>query len=311
MGVRYTRRRSAPSRQAWSGSDGYRQCREGSGGGARVHERPRGAARLGPLVSREGVPRRGRPGRRRDGRRHPTELWASMVASRLARPRHPRGVRRRRPLLRRDGRRRRGAGPGRRPGPLLATVTQFAPMVREVGTPEQRAPLPVRGRLRRVHRERWPSPTTPWMALDDVTMAAERAEGGWVLQRHASSASWPTTASTRSPSSPVSATASAPSSFPAARRAWHAVRLARCEPPALHRHARPGRRPRRPCARRARQCGLDDRRSPGAIEEATVGARARDRRRLRRPLPDGARVRQGPQAVRRARSVRSRPSSTR
>ena len=68
------------------------------------------------------------------------------------------------------------------PGPLLATVTQFAPMVREVGTFEQ--------------RERFLTPVASgeitgtvaladhplgW-TLDDVTMAAERAEGGWVLQ---------------------------------------------------------------------------------------------------------------------------------
>jgi alkylation response protein AidB-like acyl-CoA dehydrogenase len=67
------------------------------------------------------------------------------------------------------------------PGPLLATVTQFAPMVREVGTPEQQQHF-----LSRVasgattgavaladHLRGW--------SLDDVTMTAERAEGGWVL----------------------------------------------------------------------------------------------------------------------------------
>ena len=69
------------------------------------------------------------------------------------------------------------------PGPLLATISQFAPMVREAGTPEQRAAVPVRGRLRRDctgavaladHPRGW--------SLDDVTMRAERAEGGWVLE---------------------------------------------------------------------------------------------------------------------------------
>ena len=67
------------------------------------------------------------------------------------------------------------------PGPLLATVTQFAPMVREVGTPEQRrrflsqvASGAVTGAVALAdHPRGW--------ALDDVTMAAERAEGGWVL----------------------------------------------------------------------------------------------------------------------------------
>ena len=68
------------------------------------------------------------------------------------------------------------------PGPLLATVTQFAPMVREVGTLEQRqrflsqvASGAITGALALADHP------TGW-ALDDVTMAAERAEGGWVLQ---------------------------------------------------------------------------------------------------------------------------------
>jgi alkylation response protein AidB-like acyl-CoA dehydrogenase len=67
------------------------------------------------------------------------------------------------------------------PGPLLATVTQFAPMVREAGTAAQ--------------RERFLSPVATGAVtgtvaladhrrgsrLSDVTMTAERAEGGWVL----------------------------------------------------------------------------------------------------------------------------------
>jgi alkylation response protein AidB-like acyl-CoA dehydrogenase len=67
------------------------------------------------------------------------------------------------------------------PGPLFTTVSQFAPIVREAGTAEQ--------------RERFLSDVasgastgaiaiadhpTGW-SLDDVTMTAERAEGGWVL----------------------------------------------------------------------------------------------------------------------------------
>ena len=71
-------------------------------------------------------------------------------------------------------------GPSR-PGRLLATVTQFAPMVREVGTPEQRqrflsqvASGAVTGSVALAdHPRGW--------SLDDVTMVAERAEGGWVL----------------------------------------------------------------------------------------------------------------------------------
>jgi alkylation response protein AidB-like acyl-CoA dehydrogenase len=67
------------------------------------------------------------------------------------------------------------------PGPLLATVTQFAPLVREVGTPEQQqlflsqvASGAITGAVALADNPR------AW-ALDDVTMTAERAEGGWVL----------------------------------------------------------------------------------------------------------------------------------
>ena len=67
------------------------------------------------------------------------------------------------------------------PGPLLPTVTQFAPVVREVGTPEQRqrflsqvASGAISGAVALAdHPNGW--------GLDDVTMTAERAEGGWVL----------------------------------------------------------------------------------------------------------------------------------
>ncbi len=67
------------------------------------------------------------------------------------------------------------------PGPLLPTVTQFAPMVREIGTPEQRqrflsevASGALTGTVALAdHARGW--------SLGDVTMTAERAEGGWVL----------------------------------------------------------------------------------------------------------------------------------
>jgi alkylation response protein AidB-like acyl-CoA dehydrogenase len=67
------------------------------------------------------------------------------------------------------------------PGPLLATVTQFAPLVREVGTLEQQrrflsevASGAIAGTVALAdHPRAW--------ALDDVTMTAEVAEGGWLL----------------------------------------------------------------------------------------------------------------------------------
>jgi alkylation response protein AidB-like acyl-CoA dehydrogenase len=67
------------------------------------------------------------------------------------------------------------------PGPFLTTVTQFAPVVREAGTPEQRqrflsavASGTVTGVLALAdHQRGW--------AVDDVTMRAEHADGGWVL----------------------------------------------------------------------------------------------------------------------------------
>jgi alkylation response protein AidB-like acyl-CoA dehydrogenase len=67
------------------------------------------------------------------------------------------------------------------PGPLLPTVTQFAPMVREVGTEAQR---------RRFLTDVASGATAGTVALadhprswhlDHLTMTAERAEGGWVL----------------------------------------------------------------------------------------------------------------------------------
>jgi alkylation response protein AidB-like acyl-CoA dehydrogenase len=67
------------------------------------------------------------------------------------------------------------------PGPLLATVTQFAPVVREVGTAEQRqqflAPVAsgaITGTVALADEPRG------W-GLGDLTMTVERGEGGWVL----------------------------------------------------------------------------------------------------------------------------------
>ena len=67
------------------------------------------------------------------------------------------------------------------PGPLLPTMTQFAPIVREVGGAEQRqrflsavAAGALKGALAVADHPRG------WTLLD-VTMTAERVEGGWVL----------------------------------------------------------------------------------------------------------------------------------
>ncbi len=67
------------------------------------------------------------------------------------------------------------------PGPLFSTLTQFVPLVREVGTAEQQerflsavASGAVTGTLALSdHPKGW--------SVDDVTMVAERVEGGWVL----------------------------------------------------------------------------------------------------------------------------------
>jgi alkylation response protein AidB-like acyl-CoA dehydrogenase len=67
------------------------------------------------------------------------------------------------------------------PGPLLATATQFAPVVREVGTTEQRqrflsqvATGAITGTLALAdHPRRW--------AIEDVTARAERVDAGWDL----------------------------------------------------------------------------------------------------------------------------------
>jgi alkylation response protein AidB-like acyl-CoA dehydrogenase len=68
------------------------------------------------------------------------------------------------------------------PGPLLATVSQFVPVVRAVGTPEQRrrflagvASGAITGTVALAdHARGW--------GLGEVTTTAERAEGGWVVQ---------------------------------------------------------------------------------------------------------------------------------
>jgi alkylation response protein AidB-like acyl-CoA dehydrogenase len=67
------------------------------------------------------------------------------------------------------------------PGPLLTTVSQFAPIVREAGTPEQRERLlPDVASGASTGAIALADHPTCW-SVDDVTMTAERAEGGWVL----------------------------------------------------------------------------------------------------------------------------------
>ncbi len=93
------------------------------------------------------------------------------------------------------------------PGPLLATVTQFAPMVREVGTPEQQQRFLSAGRHRRHRRDggagRPPAGLVVGRRHHD-RRAGRRRVGP---HRHGSSPSWPPRARPRSSSSPGPATA--------------------------------------------------------------------------------------------------------
>ncbi len=67
------------------------------------------------------------------------------------------------------------------PGPLFATVTQFAPLVRETGTPEQRQRF-LSGVATGAVTGAVALPDHPRRAsLAAVTMAAERVENGWLL----------------------------------------------------------------------------------------------------------------------------------
>jgi alkylation response protein AidB-like acyl-CoA dehydrogenase len=67
------------------------------------------------------------------------------------------------------------------PGPLLTTVSQFAPMVREAGTLGQRQGLlPDVASGASSGAVALADHPTGW-SLDDVMMTAERGEGGWVL----------------------------------------------------------------------------------------------------------------------------------
>ena len=271
------------------------------GGGARVHERAGRAARLGPLVPREGVPHRGRPRRRRD-RRGAREALGLHGRPRLARPGRSRGVRRHRPHLRRDGRRRRGARPGRRPRAPAGHRHPVRPDGPRGRARPSSAAVPLAGRLRRHHRDAGPGRPPPGLVArrrHHDAPSAPRAAGSSTGTKLGVLAAEGTT---RSPSSPGPATASVPSSSLPPTPAWPRA-LARRQPaprppprsttsssPTTARWASPG-------------SAASTRGIARALEEATVGARARDRRRLRRALPDGPGLREGPQAVRRPRRL--------
>ena len=67
------------------------------------------------------------------------------------------------------------------PGPLLPTLTQFVPMVREVGTEDQRRTFLSGVASGTVAGAVALNDHPLGSSVDQVTMTAERAEGGWVL----------------------------------------------------------------------------------------------------------------------------------
>jgi alkylation response protein AidB-like acyl-CoA dehydrogenase len=67
------------------------------------------------------------------------------------------------------------------PGPLLATVTQFAPMVRDVGNTDQRQHFLAQVASGATTGTVALADLPKGWALGDLTMTAERAEGGWVI----------------------------------------------------------------------------------------------------------------------------------
>ena len=134
------------------------------------------------------------------------------------------------------------------PGPLLPTVTAFTPMVREVGSEEQRqrflsgvASGEIAGTVALNDDPRG------W-SMDQVSMTAERAEGGWVLHGSKLGVVAPEGVSEVAVVAkagggigafvvPVGAAALVP---------LHSLDASR---PALHCQARPGDGARRPCTR--------------------------------------------------------------
>ncbi len=67
------------------------------------------------------------------------------------------------------------------PGPLLSTISQFAPMVREAGTPEQRARFLSDVASGSMYG-RSGAGRSPAAGPSMTSRCAERAEGGWVLE---------------------------------------------------------------------------------------------------------------------------------
>ena len=76
------------------------------------------------------------------------------------------------------------------PGPLLATATQFAPIVREVGSAEQQQRFLARVATGAITGTMpWPTTRAGW-SLADVTTRAEKVRRRVGPARHASTASW-------------------------------------------------------------------------------------------------------------------------
>ena len=187
------------------------------------------------------------------------------------------------------------------PGPLLPTVTQFAPMVREVGTPEQRqrflslvASGAITGTVALAdHPRGW--------ALDAVTMTAERAEGGWVLDGTKlgilGDAGMGEVAVVARAGDGVGAFV-----VPAGEAGLATLRSLDASRPlstaTLDRVLVPDDRALGEPGSAASTLGVSPR-PPGGDRRA----RTRDRRYLRRAVPDGPDLREGPQAVRGAHRV--------
>ena len=101
------------------------------------------------------------------------------------------------------------------PGPLLATVTQFAPMVREVGIARAAAAVPLRASPTGAdHRDRGAGRPPAGLGVGRRHHDRRAGRGRLGPRRDQGRRRWPPRARRRSPSSPVPATAWAPSSCP-------------------------------------------------------------------------------------------------
>ncbi len=148
------------------------------------------------------------------------------------------------------------------PGPLLSTISQFVPVVREAGTPGQRerflsdvASGSCTGAVALAdHPRGW--------SLDDVTLRAERDDGGWVLEGTKYGVM---TGHGVDEIAVVARAGDGVGAFvvPAADAGLHVVHSLDAEPsPLLDGHARARRRVRLPCSRRAGERSDDAGRRP-------------------------------------------------